>query len=256
MRYGSGLRHGSIAASPRPSPRAVSPRSGDDPCPAHLPGDPKPPSAGLGPRSVDRSTELLFSPFVPMPDDSESVNADPSGTSLALSDRLAGDQQDRSLHAGGWALRTMPASSWAPCRAACRRRRGLVGCRDCRMARRPRSAAASGARVRSARGYPYDAQARLPCHRPPQSRPDLQRAAMAQSRRVLPALPHDPRRSRASPASMVECLSATRLGRPLHRQIQIAASRACKARVGGRDQLVLSNKNLGGGGLMCNRARC
>ena len=242
MECGSGLRHVSIAASPRPSPRAVSARSGDDPR-LRLRGHPQPSSAGVWPKSVDPSTQPLFSPFVPTLDDSESAHADPSGTSLALSDRLAGDQQDCSFHAGRWTLRTLPASPWTSCRAARRQRWGLVGCGARPLARRPRSAAASGTGVRSARRHPYDAQARLSCHRAPQSRSDLQRAAMAQSRRVLPTLPHDPRRAGASPPSMVECLSSSRVGRSFHRQIQLAAIRACKASLGAPERFVLSDIN-------------
>lgn len=229
------LRHGSVFAVRRPSPQAVS--AG----PSYHPRLTRPSDASQHAKSqrrrADPSILGALSPFVPARDDSESGDAHSSGTSLALSDRLAGNQQDRSLHAGGWALRTLPASAWAPCRAARRHERCVVGSRDRRLARRPRAAAAPGASLRSARSHPDDAQARLSRHCAPQSRSDLQRAEVAQSRRALSALPHDPRWPGTPPASLVECLSPPRVGRPLHRSIQLAGIPAWEEGEGARRAL-------------------
>lgn len=228
MNWGSGLRHGSIAASLRPSPRAVWARSGGDPRFERYPLERNPSPASLRLTCRSGSRPDAFSPFVPPANDSESSNAHPSGTSLALPDRLAGDQQNRSLYAGVRSVRALPAPAWTLCRAACWNRWRLVGYRHRCLARRPRPAASSGAGLHSSRGDPHDAQARLSGDRPPQSRPDLQRAAVAQSRRALPALPHDPRWAGTSPAPVVECLSPSRVGRPFHRAIQLARSRCAR----------------------------
>ena len=228
MRGGSGLRHGSTSASLRASPE-VSARSGDDP----RSGRCQVAKVDLAPRGrYGRAAFAMraVSPFVLVLDDSESLNADPPRTSMALSDRLAGDQQDRAIHAGGWSMRTLPPSPWPPCRAACRCKRGLVGRRDQRLARRSRSPFASGARVRATRRNPHDTQAGLPGDRAPQSRSDFQRTALAQPRGALPALPHDPRRARASPSALVERLSQACTRRPLFRALQLAEVTASSAR--------------------------
>ena len=230
----SNLRRGSVVAARRPSPPAVS--AG----PSYHSRLTRPSDASHAKSQRERADPSILralSPFVPARDDSESGDAHSSGTSLALSDRLAGNQQDRSLHAGGWPLRTLPASPWAPCRAARRHGRCVVGSRDRRLARRPRAAAAPGASLRSARSHSNDAQARLSRHCAPQPRSDLQRAEVAQSRRALSALPHDPRWPRTPPASLVECLSPPRLGRPLHRSIQLAGAPASEAGEGARRAL-------------------
>lgn len=220
MRGGSGLRHGSISASLRPSPK-VSARSGDDPrldrCQVE--------QIDSSPR--DRygraaSSGRAVSPFVLMLNDSESLNADPPRTSLALSNRLAGDQQDRAIHPRWRQVRTLPASPWPPSRAACRRKRGLVGRRYQRLARRSRAPFASGARLRAARRNSHDAQTRLSGDRAPQSRSDVQRTALAQSCCIMPALPHDPRRAGASPAALVERLPQAGPRRPFLRTLQLS----------------------------------
>jgi len=228
----SNLRYGSVFEAQQPSQQAVSAWPSDHPRPKR---PSKPCDHALGQReTADPSILHELSPFVLARDVSESGDANSSGTSLAVPDRLAGDQQDRSLHAGGWALRTLPASPWTPCGATRRHGRRVVGSGDRCLARRSRSAAAPGTGLRSARGHPNDAQARLSCHCPPQSRSDLQRAEVAQSRRALSALPHDPRWPGTPPASLVECLSPSRVGRPLHRPIQLAWLPASEAGEGVR----------------------
>ena len=228
----SNLRHGPVSAARRPGPEAVSLQWRDHPR-LKRPSNAWQHGASRCER-VSSSILRAFSPFVPTSDDSESGDANTSGTSLALPDRLAGDQQDRSFHPGGRALRTLPASPWAPCGATRRHGRRVVGSGDRCLARRSRAAAAPGTGLRSARGHPYDAQARLSCHCPPQSRSDLQRSEVAQPRRALSALPHDPRWPRTPPASLVECLSPSRVGRPLHRPIQLAGLPAFEAGEGAR----------------------
>ncbi len=217
MKRGSGLRHGSIVATLRPSPHAVSARPGDDPRLGHHPRTGTPPLHA-------------FSPFVPLRNDSESGHADPSGTSLALSDRLARDQQDRALHARGRTLRALPTPTRPPGRPTRRRRWCVVGRRYLYLARWPWSPDPASTRVHRARRDPHDTQAGLSRDRPPQPRPDVQRAAMAQPRRSLPALPHDPRRARASTPPLVECVPKSRPRRPLFRSIQLGAAPSGKAR--------------------------
>ena len=229
----SGLRHGSNAAALRPSPQTVSALPGDDPRSESHPRVGPPPLHCRG-RGGDPSAIAALSPFVPTSNDSESSDADPTGTSLALSDRLARDQPHRPLRTRGWPLRTLQATSWKARRAACRQRRRVVGCRYPPVARWTRSAAATPARLCGARRDPDDAQARLSRHRPPQSRPERQWPALAQPRRVLSALPHDPRRGRASSAPMVERLPPARARRPLHRSIPLGPLPAAAARSGRR----------------------
>lgn len=226
----SDLRHGSPAAPPRLSPCTVSARSGDDRRVAWPTTGPKPTPDHIASLPAVFLVGPRLSAFVPRPEDSESANADPPGTSLALPDRLAGDQQNRSLLARWRPLRTLPASPRASRRAVGRHRRHLVGCGDRCLAGWPRPAASPSAGLRPARCHPHDAQTRLSCHRTPQPRSDFQRAAMAQSRCPLPTVPYDPRRARASPPSLVECLPPTGVGRPLHRPIQLRSTEA--ARVG------------------------
>ena len=173
--------------------------------------------------SVHLSRQTSLSPFVPALDDSESSHADPSGTSLALPDRLAGDQPDRALHPSGRALRALPSAAWTPRRAARRHRRNMVGHRDRCLARRSRSPASAAADVRTTGRRPDDPKARLPGDRSSQSRPDVQRSALAQPGSALSPLPHDPRRSRTSAPPVVECVPAARLGRSFHRAVQLAA---------------------------------
>lgn len=148
--------------------------------------------------------------------------ADPSGTSLALPDRLAGDQSDRALHARRRALRALPAPPRTPRHATAGHRWRLVGYRDPRLARWSRPPASPPARLRAARGNRDDAHAGLSRDRPSQPRPDLQRPALAQPRGAVSALPHDPRRSRTSSAPLVERLSPTRDRRPLLGSLQLA----------------------------------
>jgi hypothetical protein len=240
MRSGRGLRYAPVAASLRSSTLAVSVRWGNDPRFVYyreaMVGLP----ASFRLQCSARLKPCAFSPFVPAANDSESSNADPSGTSLALSDRLAGDQPDYSLHAGRGSLRALPAPARTLCRTACWSRWCLVGYRHRCLARWPRPATSSRTGLCFARGDPHDAQACVSCDRAPQSRPDLQRAAMAQSRRALSALPHDSRCARASPAPMVECLSPPRSGRSFHWSIQLAPFR---------------RSNRGQGGNSCFRVR-
>jgi hypothetical protein len=226
MRCGIGLSRDILGAVLRSSPLVILPRPGDDP-------------RWRGSRAIRayarsrvlpsaRGTRLkeLFSPFVLTMNDSESRHADPSRTSLAVPDRLAGDQQDRPLQACRRTLRTLPTSAWPPCRAACGHRWHLVGCRDRRLARWPRPTAPPAASVCAPRCYSDDSQARLSGNRAPQPRPDVQWSALAQPRGFMPPLPHDPRRSRASPTPVVECLSPPCVGRPLHRALQLAVGEA------------------------------
>ena len=175
-----------------------------------------------GLRWKNGARQLQLSPFVPTPNDSEPVDANPSRTSMALPDRLAGDQQDRPLQAGGRALRTLPAPPRSSGRAIGRHRRCLVGCRDRRLARRQRPAAPPNAVVRATRSDPYDAPTSLPRHCAPQPRSDLQRTALAQPGSPVSAVPHDPRRSGAPQAAMVECVPPACPGRPLHGSVRVA----------------------------------
>lgn len=178
--------------------------------------------------SVHPSRQTSLSPFVPALDDSESSHADPSGTSLALPDRLAGDQPDRALHPSGRALRALPSAARTPRRAARRHGRNMVGHRNRCLARRSRSPASAAADVRTAGRRPDDPKARLSGDCSSQSRPDVQRPALAQPRSALSALPHDPRRSRTSAPPLVECVPAARLGRSFQRAVQLAAVAACR----------------------------
>ena len=220
MTCGGGLRHGSISASRRPRPQMVSALAGDDPRLRRPPEGRFQPPAPRRRAFVTPLREAL-SPFVLALDDSESSDADPPGTSLAVPDRLAGDQPDRPLHASPGSVRALPASPWPLRRAAPRLQRGVVGRGVRGLARRPRSSAPVRAGVRAARCDPDDAQACLSRDRAPQPRPDLQRPAMAEPRRALSALPHDPRRGRTSPAPLVERLPSPRSRRPLLRPIQL-----------------------------------
>ena len=99
--------------------------------------------------------------------------ANPPGTSRPLSDRLTGDQSDRSLHTR-------------------RRRWRLARYREPCSLRRLRPSASSSARRRAARSDRHDPTAGLSRNRASQSRSDFQRFALAQSRSTLPALTHDP----------------------------------------------------------------
>lgn len=217
MRRGSGLRHGSIAASRRPSPQAVSARPGNDP--------------RLGWRAASKSPSLsntepvtalmAFSSFVLRTVDSRVDDADPSRASLAVPDRLARDQQDRALHTGAGPLRALPASARASCRSARGRQRDLVGRGRAHVAGRARASTATPSPFRAARCDPHDPQARLSRDRPPQSRSELQRAALAQPCSTLPALPHDSRRGRAPATPMVERVPPARARRPLLRPVQL-----------------------------------
>lgn len=185
--------------------------------------------SGLRSHSHGVYAASIFSPFVPASNDSESGHADPSGTSLAIPDRLARDQPDRSLQTRGRALRALSAPARTPCRAACRGGRRLVGWGDRRMAGRSRPSTPSAADVRASRGRSNDPQACLSRNGASQPRSHLQRTALAQSRGALPALPHDPRRPRTSTTPVVERVSATRLGRSLHRPVQLASTVGCRA---------------------------
>jgi hypothetical protein len=238
MTSGSDLADGSTGALLGVSPQAVSTRSGDNP---RVDGFPDVRGGALaGDRARARAIPIpeVFSPFVLAMDDSESADADTSRTSLAVSDRLAGDQQDRSLQARGWAVRALQAASWPPCRATRGHRWDLVGCRDRGVARWPRPSAPPRAGLCSARCHSDDPETRLSGDRAPQPRPDVQRATLAQPRGALPSLSHDPRRSRTSAAPVVECLPPPRIGRPLHRTLHLAA---LGARYGARRlQFVLS----------------
>lgn len=176
------------------------------------------------------AVQEIFSPSVPVPDDSESGHANSPGTSLALPDRLAGDQPDRPLHARGRPLRALSTAARPSCRAAARDERHLVGRRDRRLARRSRPPAAPAACVRGARGRPHNAQARLSCDGAPQPRSHVQRATVAQPGGTVPALPHDPRCPRTPSTAMVECLPPTRIGRPLQRPVQLAPAARRRAR--------------------------
>ena len=208
-RCGSGRRHGSICAALRASPPAVSSLAGNDPRLRLRPEDSRP--FRTPPRT---SLKASFSPFVLGRFDSESDDADPPGASLALSYRLARDQPDCAFHSCAGTVRALPPPAW-PLRRPARRRWGVVGPGRTGLVRRSRPAIAAAARVRTAGADPHHAQARLSGDRAPQPRSDLQRTGLAKSRGALPTLPHDPRRGRASPASLVECLPAARARRPL-----------------------------------------
>ena len=223
MTSGSDLGEDSTGALLGVSPQAVSTRSGDHPRVDGFADVRGGALARLRARARAIPIPKVFSPFVLAMNDSESGDADTSRTSLAVSDRLAGDQQDRSFQARGWAVRALPATSWPPCRAAGGHRWGLVGRRDRCLARWPRPAAPPRAGLRSTRCHSDDPETRLSGDRAPQPRPDVQRATLAQPRGALPSLSHDPRRSRTSASPMVECLPPPRIGRPLHRTLHLAA---------------------------------
>ena len=157
-------------------------------------------------------------------------HADPSRTSLALSDRLTGDQQHRALHARGRPVRALPAPSRSVRHLPRRRRWRLVGRRDSCMARRPWTSASLRTRRCATRGNPHDAQARLLGDRAPQSRSDLQRTALAQPRRTLPTVPHDPRRARASAPAMVERLSRACDRRSVFGPLQLGNAMSARTR--------------------------
>jgi hypothetical protein len=156
--------------------------------------------------------------------------ADPPGTSRALPDRLAGDQPDRALQTRRRAVRALSAPARTPRYAASRHGWRLVGYRDSRLARRPRPSASPPAWLCAARGDRHDAQASLSRDRAPQPRSDLQRSALAQPRRALSALPHDPRRARTSPASLVERLSPACARRPLFWHLKLEGGPSAKTR--------------------------
>ena len=217
MGEGSGLRHGSTSAARRPSPFQVVVHADDYS------------------RLVDHLTSvtIVSSPLVPRHNDSDSRHADLPRTSLALSDRLAGDQPGCAVYPRGWPVRALPAFAWSACGAARRQRRRLVGSRHVCLARRSRPPAPPLAGVRPSRCDLYDAQARLPRGRSPQPRPHLQRAVPAQSCCALSALPHDPRCARTSTSPLVECLSPTRVGRPVFWPLQLLTALVWKTRAGG-----------------------
>ena len=217
---GSGPRRYPQPASPRRTTCAALGSGRANPLPARRVEAQTPVRCGL--RWENGASQMLFSPFVPTPNDSESVDADPSGTSMALSDRLAGDQQDRPLQARGRALRTLPASPRSSGRAAGRLRGCLVGFRDRRLAGRQRPAAPPIAVVRATRSDPYDAPTGVPRDCASQPRSDLQRATLAQLGSLVSALPYDPRRAGAPQAPMVECVPPACPGRPLHRPVLVA----------------------------------
>ena len=233
MERGSGLRHGSITASRRPSPHTVPAHAGDDPrLRGRLQAEAPPRLSRRAPVRDGRAGQL--SPFVLHAIDSESVHADPSRASLAISDRLARDQPDRALHPGRWPLRTLSAPAWSARRAAHRIRTPLVGHPRGHVARQPWPSCETPTRLHPARGDPDDAQTRLSRDRPPQPRSDLQRAQMAEPGGALSALPHDPRRGRAPPAPLVERLSTPCPRRSLYRTVQLsgdpsAAANRCTA---------------------------
>ncbi len=167
---------------------------------------------------------LLFdsiSPFVLSRNDSSAAYADTSRTSLALSDRLAGDQSHRAVSACRWSMRALQAAAWTPGGTTRRIGRRVVGSRCASVARRSRSRSPATAPLRSARRNPFDAQARLSCDGAPQPRSKRQRPTLAQSRRAMPALPYDPRCGGASAPSMVECVPTTCARRPLYRPLQL-----------------------------------
>ncbi len=237
MERGSGLRHGSIAASRRPGPQTVPAHAGDDPrLKGRLPAEAPPLLARRAPARAGDAGKL--SPFVLLVIDSESGDADPSRASLAISDRLARDQPNRALHTGRRPLRTLSAPAWSARRAAARTRDPVVGHPRRHVARQPWPSCKTPTRFHSARCDPDDAQTRLSRDRSPQSRPDLQRPEMAKSGGALPALPHDPRRGRAPPASLVERLSTPCPRRSLHGTIQLGADTSVAAHgcaMAGRD---------------------
>lgn len=207
-RHWSGCLHGSIRAALRPNPPAVSSVVGNDRRLRRRSRDTRP-FQMLPPTRA----EGLFSAFVLGQFDSESCDADPPRASLALSYRLARDQPDRAVHSCARPMRALPPPAW-PLRRPARRRWGVVGSGRTGLVRRSRSAIAAPARVRAAGADPHHAQARLSGDRAPQPRSDLQRTALAKSRRALPTLPHDPRCGRASPAPLVERVPPARARRP------------------------------------------
>jgi hypothetical protein len=162
-------------------------------------------------------------------------HADPSGTSLALPDRLAGNQQHRALHTSGRTLRALSTPSRSICYLPSRHGWRLVGRRDPWLARRTWTAAPLRTQCSAARSDPHDTQARLPGDRASQSRSDLQRAALAQPRSTLSAVPHDPRRARASAPTLVERLSRAGDRRLVFRPLQLenatSATTRCLAAV-------------------------
>jgi hypothetical protein len=164
-----------------------------------------------------------FSPFVLGAHDSESSHADPSGTSLALSDRLARDQPDRTLRTCKWSLRTLRTAAWPTRCSAQGCERGLVGRRRAFLAGWTRPRVATASRFCCSRRDLHHAQTGLPGHSASQSRSEFQRSALAKPRRPLSALPHDPRCARTSSPSVVESLSTPRARRPLHRTLRLAS---------------------------------
>lgn len=164
------------------------------------------------PQSSDmsaRSADLLLSFLSGMSRNPR--HADPPGILRALSDRLTGDQPDRALH--------MRRHRWH-----------LAGYQDPRLPRRPRPSASPPARRRAARSNRHDPTAGLSRDRASQPQSDFQPPARAQSRSALPALPHDPRRGRASPVPLVERFSSARDRRHLLRSVQLDGEPCAKAR--------------------------
>lgn len=78
-------------------------------------------------------------------------------------------------------------------------------------------------------GDRHDPAAGLSRDRASQPRSDFQRSALAQPRSALPALPHDPRRGRASSMPLVERLSPARYRRPFLRSVQLDGEPCAKA---------------------------
>lgn len=236
MSSGSGLRRGSIRAARRPSPQAVSVHTGDGPRP---PGSHTKSIRDTERRMIDHQpgeipaldADFLLSFSCGMIQNR--CHADPPGTSLALPNRLTGDQLYRALQTRRRTLRALSAPARTPRYAASRHEWRLVGYRDSRLARRPRPSPSPPAWLCAARGDRHDAQASLSRDRAPQPRSDLQRTALAQPCRALSALPHDPRRARTSSASLVERLSPARARRPLFWPLQLeggpSANTRCRA---------------------------
>lgn len=228
MTYGGGLRRRALADALRLRSRAIA-LLVDQPSRLSLPREACATACmSFRLESVGPSEKEALSPFVPAQNDSDSLHADPSGTSLALPDRLAGDQPDRTLHSSWRAVRALPTATWVPCRAARRHGWDMVGHRDRSLARRSRLPASAATDVRAAGSCPNNSEACLLGDRPPQPRPDVQRPTVAQPRGALSALPHDPRRPRTSSAPVVECFSTARLGRSFHRAVQLAVIARCR----------------------------
>lgn len=180
--------------------------------------------------TLEAAACVTFSPFVLRAHDSESPHADPSGTSLALSNRLARNQSDRTLPASGRPLRTLQAPAWPLCCATRRVRWRLVGRGGQNVARWTRSSAPPLPAVHRPRCCPHDAQTGLPRDGSFEPRPELQRTALAKSRCALSALPHDSRRPGTSSTPVVECVSATCARGPLHRSLSLISRCVARAR--------------------------